>query len=182
MGIRGRSTLIRCSVDTYPTRLEPLMPEAVELNTRSGSLVRSILAILAGAILWMIGFLILARILVLLWPAYALAAQIWTRTRVYTFTSPMSVFNASFWILAEIAAGWLAAVIARRPQAVWSLAVLVMGYLCFMHLYYVWDQLPWWYNLVVALASGPAVLLGGRFGRTTQQVELRTQQDLGSAS
>lgn len=72
----------------------------------------------------------------------------------------MSVFNASLWIIAEIGAGWLTAVIARRPQAVWCLAVLVMGYLCFMHLYYVWHELPWLYNLVVACASGPAVLLG----------------------
>jgi hypothetical protein len=70
----------------------------------------------------------------------------------------------SFWILAEIAAGWLTAVIARRAGAVWVLAALVMGYLCFMHLYYIWHALPWWYNLVVALASGPAVLLGGKLG------------------
>jgi hypothetical protein len=128
-----------------------------------GMLVRTMLAVLAGAILWMVGFLVLAQILVLLWPAYALPARIWTRTGAYTFTPAMSVLNASFWILAEVGAGWLTAVIGRGPRAVWSLAVLVMGYLCFMHLYDLWHELPWWYNLVVALASGPAVLLGGKF-------------------
>jgi hypothetical protein len=47
-----------------------------------------------------------------------------------------------------------------RPS--WVLAALVMAYMCFMHLYYVWDRIPWWYNLLVALPSGAAVLLGSR--------------------
>jgi len=140
------------------------MPETAQRKRRPGSLVRTVLAALAGVILWMVGFLVLARILVLLWPAYALTARIWTRTGAYTFTPPMSVLNLTFWIVAEIAAGWLTAVLARRPQAVWSLAVFVMGYLCFLHLYYAWHQFPWWYDLVVALTSGPAVLLGGKLG------------------
>jgi hypothetical protein len=37
-----------------------------------------------------------------------------------------------------------------------------MAYMCFMHLFYVWDRLPWWYNLLVAIPSGPAVLLGAK--------------------
>ena len=145
------------------------MSEAAQLKSPSESPVRTILAVLAGAILWMVGFLVVARILAFVWPAYAVAARIWTRTGAYTFTPPMSVFNASFWILAEIAAGWLTAVIARRPQAIWSLAVLVMGYLCFMPLYYAWHEFPWWYNVVVALTSGPAVLLGGKLGGTYRE-------------
>jgi hypothetical protein len=151
------------------------MSETPQLKGRLRSLVRTVLAVLAGAILWMGGFLVLAQILVLLWPAYALAAHVWTHTGAYRFTGAMSVLNASFWILAEIAAGWLTGVIARRPGAVWPLAVLVMGYLCFMHLYYLWHELPWWYNLVVALSSGPAVLLGGKFAVREHRTEMRTK-------
>jgi hypothetical protein len=55
--------------------------------------------------------------------------------------------------------------ITRRREAGWVLAVLIMAFLCFEHLYYVWDRLPWWYNLIVALDSGAAVLLGGRLAR-----------------
>jgi hypothetical protein len=135
-------------------------------HVSSGALLRPILAVLVGAIVWMFGFLVLAQILALVWPDYGVAARAWTHTNVYTFTALMAVFNALLWILAEIGAGWLTAVIARRAQAVWTLAVLVMGYLCFMHLYYVWREFPGWYNLVVALASGPAVLLGGKLGGT----------------
>jgi hypothetical protein len=140
------------------------MSESGQMKSSFATLARAALAVVAGAILWMVGFLVLARILVALWPAYGVAARMWTRASAYTFTIPMSAFNLSFWILAEIAAGWLAAVIARRAGAVWTLAVFVMGYLCFMHLYYVWHELPWWYNLLVALSSGPAVLLGGALG------------------
>ncbi len=51
------------------------------------------------------------------------------------------------------------------------LAAVLMTFLCFMHLYLEWDRFAGWYNLAVALPSGPAVLLGGRlaarFVRTT---------------
>jgi hypothetical protein len=110
----------------------------------------------------MVLFLVLARLLYLVWPDYALQAHQWVSAAVYGFTPLMSAFNASFWILAAVGGGWLAVVIAQRSGAALVLAALVMAYLCFMHLYYVWDRLPWWYNLLVALPSGPAVLLGGR--------------------
>jgi len=140
------------------------MSESAQIESSFMTALRAVLAVAAGLILWMIGFLALARVLVSLWPDYAIPARLWTRSGTYAFTTTMSVFNASFWILSEIAAGWLAAVIARRAEAVWTLAVLVMGYLCFMHLYYAWHALPWWYNLIVAFSSGPAVLLGGKLG------------------
>jgi hypothetical protein len=146
------------------------MNESVQKKSGSATGVRAVLAVIIGAIVWMAGFLVLARVLAALWPAYASAARIWTQTANSTFTTAMSIFNASFWIIAEIAAGWLAAVIARRAGAVWTLAAIVMAYLCFAHFYWAWHKLPWWYNLIVALSSGPAVLLGGRLsaapGRT----------------
>ena len=139
------------------------MSEAKQTKA-SPSLLRAILGVIGGAIVWMFGFLILARILVMLWPAYGVPARVWTQTQAYTFTAPMSVCNVSFWILVEIAAGWVVAAIARRSGAVQVLAALVMAYLCFLHLYFMWPKFPWWYNLAVALSSGPAVLWGGRLG------------------
>jgi hypothetical protein len=135
-------------------------------NSGTASVTRAILGVVAGALVWIFGFLVLAQILVLLWPAYAVPARTWTRTGTYTFTALMSVINACFWILVEIATGWVAAVIARRSRAVWVLAALVMVYLCFLHLFFAWQRFPWWYNLVVAISSGPAILLGGRLGAT----------------
>jgi hypothetical protein len=124
-------------------------------------MVRSMLGVIVGGVVWMMGFFILARLLYLAWPAYAQSAQVYMSGGAYTFTPPMSGFNALFWFLAEIGAGWLTIMIAKRREAAWVLAALLMAYMCAMHLYLYWDRFPWWYNLVVALPSGPAVLLGG---------------------
>jgi hypothetical protein len=125
-------------------------------------MVRGVLGVIVGGIAWMLVFLLLARGLIAAWPDYGAHAHTWTAAGVYDFTAAMSGLNIVLWIVSETAAGFLAVVLARRRQAAWVLAGLVMAYMSFMHLYYVWDRLPWWYNLLVAIPSGPAVLLGSR--------------------
>jgi hypothetical protein len=83
----------------------------------------------------------------------------------------MAVFNVIFWILAEIAGGWVAVAIARRREAVWVLAAIVGGYLLYEHLYAEWANIPAWYNLAVAITGIPAILLGGQLaGRSALRV------------
>jgi hypothetical protein len=125
-------------------------------------MVRVALGIVIGAIAWMVAFFTIARLLFLVWPDYALHAEAWMTAEIYEFTAPQSGFNALFWVLAEIFAGWLTVLVARRREASWVLAALIGGYLAFMHLYFVWDNFPWWYNLAVALPAAPAVLFGGK--------------------
>jgi hypothetical protein len=130
------------------------------------NIVRGVFGVLLGGVLWMMAFLVLARLLMLAWPEYGVHAHTWMSAQIYDFTALMSGFNIVFWILSEVGAGWLAVVIAGRRQAGWVLAALVMAYMCFMHLYYVWNSLPWWYNLLVAIPSGPAVLLGSKLAES----------------
>jgi hypothetical protein len=125
-------------------------------------MVRGVLGVIGGLIVWWIGFFLLARSLYFVWPAYAVAAHEFMATGADGFTVPMSLCNALFWVLAEIAAGWIAVVIGRRRESAWILAALLMVFLCFMHLYLEWDRFAGWYNFAVALPAGPAVLLGGR--------------------
>ena len=126
-------------------------------------MLRGILGVVVGVIVWWVGFFFgLAQLLMYSWPAYAAVAREFIVTGVSQFTTPMYAWNAVMWVLAEIAAGWIAVVIARRREAGWVLAGLLMAFLCFMHLYREWDRFPGWYNLAVALPSGAAVLLGGR--------------------
>jgi hypothetical protein len=84
---------------------------------------------------------------------------------VFTFTPPMACFNLLFWVLAEIAAGWVAMKVARRSGAVWVLAGVLGVYLAAMHLVFYWPRFPWWYNLGVVIPAIPAVLLGARLAR-----------------
>jgi hypothetical protein len=137
-------------------------------------MLRSALGIVVGAVAWMVLFFSIARLLFLVWPDYAVHAGTWMSAQVYEFTAPQSGFNALFWVLAEISAGWLTVAIARRGEAAWILAALIGLYMASMHLYYEWASFPWWYNLAVAIPAAPAVLFGGRlagrFARTSPAI------------
>jgi hypothetical protein len=125
-------------------------------------MVRGVIGVVVGVVVWWMGFFGLARVLYLIWPAYAAAAHEFVVTGVSGFTATMYGWNALFWVLAEIAGGWAAVLVARRRESAWVLGALLMAFLCFMHLYLEWDRFPGLYNFAVALPSGVAVLLGGR--------------------
>lgn len=133
-------------------------------------MTRGVLGVLAGVLVWMPAFLILAQLPLAVWPAYAAAVEAYTSGARYEFTPAMSSLNALLWILAEVFAGWLAVVIAKRRGAAWVLAALLFVTMGFFHLYYYWDRYPWWYNLSVVIPVVPAVLLGGRLARTRVEV------------
>jgi hypothetical protein len=128
-------------------------------------MVRGVLGVVAGWIVWFVCFLGLAILFAAIWPDYRVHGQAWMNDHVYDFPTRMSVFNVSFWILAEIAAGYVATLVARRREALWVLAAIVGGYLIYEHLYAEWFNLPRWYNLTVAIFAIPAVLFGGRLAR-----------------
>jgi hypothetical protein len=129
-------------------------------------MVRSVLGVLVGAVVWMVGFLALALLLAQLWPDYAIHGRQWTREAVFTFTPLMACCNLVFWVLAEIGSGWAAGKIAKRRQAVWVLAGLVGIYLAGLHLVLYWPSFPWWYNLGVVIPAVPAVFLGGKLANS----------------
>jgi hypothetical protein len=125
-------------------------------------MVRGILGVVIGAVVWMLGFFALAVLLGQLWPDYAVHGREWTRQGVFTFTPLMACCNLIFWLLADVGAGWAAGKIAKRREAVWVLAGLIGIYLAGLHLLLVWPRFPWWYNLGVVIPAVPAVLLGGK--------------------
>ncbi len=128
-------------------------------------MLRSAFGVVIGAAVWMATFLALGILLARAWPDYAVHGREWFNAHIYSFSAPMSVLNALFWALAEICAGWLSAVVGKRLEASWALAALIGLYLAYQHLYAEWSNLPWWYNLAVALPAAPAVLCGGRLAR-----------------
>jgi hypothetical protein len=129
-------------------------------------MVRSIVAIVSGTVLWMLVFFFLALILAQLWPDYAIHGRQWTRENLFTFTPLMACCNLVFWVLAEIGAGWAVAKIAKRREALWILAAVVAVYLFALHLIFYWSRFPWWYNLGVVIPAIPALLLGGRLANS----------------
>jgi hypothetical protein len=129
-------------------------------------MVRTVLGVLVGAVLWMVGFWILATVLAQVWPDYAIQGRQWIKAGVFTFTPLMACCNLLFWVVAEIGAGWAAGKIAKRRAAVWVLAGLLGIYLAGVHLVLYWPRFPWWYNLGVVIPAVPAVLLGARLANS----------------
>jgi uncharacterized membrane protein YeaQ/YmgE (transglycosylase-associated protein family) len=125
------------------------------------AMARGVLGILGGLVAWQVGFFILAWILARLWPDYAVAGRNYFTTGAYSFAVAMAVCNIVFWIVTEIAAGWIATRIAKRREAGWVLAAMLLVYMCAIHLYFYWATFPWWYNISVVVTVAPAVLLGG---------------------
>ena len=128
-------------------------------------MVRSVIGVIVGAVVWMVVFLCVTVALAQFWPEYAAHGRVWFQQHVYEFTTGMSAVNASFWVLAEIVAGALAVLIAARRQAGWVLAAVIGLYLAYEHLYVEWSNLPWAYNLAVAIPAVPAVLFGAWLAR-----------------
>jgi hypothetical protein len=123
-------------------------------------MVRSIVGIVSGAVLWMLGFFVLALILAQLWPDYAIHGRQWTRENLFTFTPLMACCNLAFWVLAGIGAGWAVAKISKRREALWILAALVAIYLIALHLILYWPRFPWWYNLGGRHSRNSRIALG----------------------
>jgi hypothetical protein len=131
-------------------------------------MVRDVLSVVAGALLWMVGFFVFALLLAQLWPDYAIHGREWTKQNVFTFTPLMACCNLVFWVLAEIGAGWVSAKIAQRRAAVWVLATLVGIYFVALHLVLYWSRFPWWYNLGVVIPAVPAVFLGSKLADSSR--------------
>jgi len=131
-------------------------------------MVRSVLGVVTGAVMWMVGFYALAVVLAKLWPDYAIHGRQWMRGGVFTFTAPMAFCNLVLWVLAEIGAGWVAGKIAKRHGAVWVLAGLLGIYLAVLHLVLYWPRFPWWYNLGVVIPAVPAVLFGAKLANSSR--------------
>jgi len=125
-------------------------------------MVRSALGILCGGIVWQAAFLILAQLLIWVWPAYAAAARSFVNTHTFEFTPAMAGLNILYWILAEICAGWVTVIVAKRREPVWILAALLLVYMSVMHFYVFWTSIPWWYNIIVVISVVPAVWLGAK--------------------
>jgi hypothetical protein len=136
-------------------------------------MMRSVVGVVVGLGLWMIAFYVLAIGLAQLWPDYAIHGRQWFREGVFTFTPLMACGNLALWALAEIGAGWVAATISKRREAVWVLAGLLGFYLAAMHLILYWPRFPWWYNLGVVIPAVPAVRLGAALANRSGVSQVR---------
>jgi hypothetical protein len=119
-------------------------------------MARKALGVIVGLVLWIAVATIAGVILRAAWPAYANVAD------AMTFTLPMMIARLSIGAVATVAAGWVAAIIARRSVLATLLpgVVLLVGFIP-QHIA-LWDKFPVWYHLTFLLSLIPLAFLGGK--------------------
>jgi hypothetical protein len=122
-------------------------------------LVRTISALVAGAISWEAVVALATLLGRLVWPAYAAVEE----QRI--FTMDMLLSRLTVGALATLAFGMVVSWVARDEMK--SIRLVIFAWLLFSvadHIL-VWDQFPVWYHLLYLAYIVPLALLGGRIKR-----------------
>jgi hypothetical protein len=117
----------------------------------------ALVGIFAFALIGTAGFFLLR----VSWHDYALAEPDWH------FTLPMLLARLALGVVCCVAAGWVAAMVAKGDQMTsWWLGVFMLAIFIPMH-YGLWDKFPLWYHLAFLLSLAPMIGLGGLLARRT---------------
>jgi len=125
-------------------------------------MAKDILGVVAGLAVWIAIATVAGLAMRSQWPEYASVAD------AMTFTLPMMVARLAIGALATLGAGWVAAVIARRPVlAPVTAGVLLVVVFVPQHVM-LWDKFPVWYHLTFLVSLVPLTYLGGEIGAPWQ--------------
>jgi len=125
--------------------------------------VRSVIAILAGGLVWMFTFPLLVGLMTTVWPSLREAVQVFRNTgrfNVFGSTSKLVAFQV-LWLLTNGTAGLVTALISKRKTEVLILMGILVAWFAYNHFWAKWDQFPVWYNVLVVVFVAPMVVVGG---------------------
>lgn len=127
---------------------------------------RSILAFVAGLVVWTLVASILNRVLRVGFPGYALAEP------AMAFTLGMKVARLILGALASLAAGAAAGWIAQsRTSVPWVLGAVILAAFIPVHVQ-LWAKFPVWYHLVFLGTLVPLVALGAALTRKNSTLQI----------
>jgi hypothetical protein len=119
-----------------------------------GQVMRTIGAVAAGLVVWIVVATIGNLALRFSWPAYAAVEK------AMAFTLGMLVARLILGALASLGAGFTVAWLGRRkPIAAWSLVILLLAIFIPVH-YTLWHRFPAWYHVVFIASLVVFTLLG----------------------
>jgi hypothetical protein len=125
---------------------------------------RSILAVVAGLVVWVLVASLLNRGLRAGLPGYSLAEP------SLTFTLGMKVARLLLGAASSLAAGAVASRLApSRTSLPWVLGVIILAVFIPMHVQ-IWAKLPVWYHLTFLITLVPLVALGGALSRNRRSL------------
>lgn len=119
-------------------------------------MLRIILGVIAGFVLWSILWVGIDAVLRAISPSYNASVE------AMSFSSAQLIIPLVLTAFCSIAAGYAAAWVARENTlAPWILGVILLVVGIFVQLS-VWDKIPLWYNLTFWILLIPATVLGGK--------------------
>lgn len=118
---------------------------------------RSILAVIAGLVVWILVASVLNRGLRLLLAGYAAAEP------NMAFTLPMMAGRLTLAVLASLAAGAVAGAVAPSSKRMpWVLGAILLAAFLPEHVM-IWQVFPVWYHLTFLVTLVPLIVLGAQF-------------------
>jgi hypothetical protein len=133
-------------------------------------MVRIILGVIAGLVVFVAVATVAGLIMRLSWPAYARVAA------AMTFTLPMLIARLSIGAVATLAAGLVTALIARRSvRAALTTGLLLLLVFIPEHIL-LWAKFPVWYHLTFLVSLVPLTYLGGVVARVREPVMATSAQ------
>jgi len=120
-------------------------------------MVRTVLGVIAGVVVWLVVVTVIDRTMRAFWPDYAAVFA------AMTFTLPMMIARLAESTVALIVASLVTVRVAPASRtAPWALAILMFAPFAWYHLTMIWEKFPVWYHayFLLSLIVVP-VLVGG---------------------
>jgi hypothetical protein len=116
---------------------------------------KKILGVVAALVVWIVVVSVAGLVLRAAWPEYVAVAD----TMAFTFS--MKLARLSIGALATLAAGCVAALVARSTTAALVAGALLLVMFIPQHIM-LWDKFPLWYHMTFLLSLVPLTYAGGR--------------------
>jgi hypothetical protein len=132
-------------------------------------MAKRILGVVAGLAVWVAVVTLAGLIMRGAWREYASVAD------AMTFTLPMMMARLSIGVLATIAAGALAAYVARSTRSALTTGLVLLVLFVPQHIM-LWTKFPVWYHLTFLLSLVPVTYLGGKLASRWHTVAPRRSE------
>jgi len=119
-------------------------------------MLKTILGVIAGFVIWSILWVAADAVLRMVWTSYDESAK------TMNFTSTLLIVPLVLSAVVSIISGFIAAAIAKennKTPLILGIILLIVGVLVQMG---VWEQIPLWYHLTFWILLVPMTVLGGK--------------------
>ncbi|HZT76823.1 MAG TPA: hypothetical protein VFA27_09205 [Vicinamibacterales bacterium] len=125
-------------------------------------MMKNVLAVAAGLVVWLLVTAAAGFVLRVSWPAYVQVAD------AMAFTLPMMIARLAIGAGATVAMGAVSARVARGAIAALMPGVLLLLFFVPVHVS-IWEKFPIWYHLTFLLTLVPLTYIGNRAARRSAE-------------